>query len=87
MCILNPAANGYIQQYGGRSRRFIAVPREGNCTEGTEYHHISILSFMQNKIQEVVANNIEDESLWCAVDGTRTMDCNPFCIASGDAGT
>jgi hypothetical protein len=39
---------------------------EGNCTEGKEYHHISILSFMEKQIQEIVASNIGDESLWYA---------------------
>jgi hypothetical protein len=49
---------------GGRSRRFIPVPRKAMYTEAKEYHPISLLSFMQIKMQKLVARNIRDESLW-----------------------
>jgi hypothetical protein len=64
MCILKPAGIWIYTAIWGRSRKFIAVPTEGNCTEGNEYHHINILSFMKKKIQELVTSNIGDESLW-----------------------
>jgi hypothetical protein len=64
---------GYIQQYGGRSRRFIAVPSEGNCTEGKEYPHISILSFIEKKIQELMASNIGMSH--CGMSATSITIC------------
>jgi hypothetical protein len=57
-------ANGYIQETGDRSRKFIPVPRNANYFEAKEYHLISLLSFMHKKIQKISARNITDESLW-----------------------
>jgi hypothetical protein len=62
--MLQPAGKRIYTAVWGEGKKVCTAPRKANCTEAKEYHLFSILSFIQIKMEEFVARNIGDESLW-----------------------
>jgi hypothetical protein len=49
--MLQPAGKWIYTAVWGQVKKVCTAPRKANCTEAKEYHPVSILSFIEKKMQ------------------------------------